>query len=95
MKGVCVCVCVCGGGGGGGGGGGLLYSLQWCSSVGCSSQFPQWHSSVAQFQLSVSSAVPVHPVVAQWYSSVHLVNQWHSSNIPLTQGKGYNIILKY
>ena len=33
--------------------------------------------------------------VALWYSSVHLVNQWHSGVIPLDQDMGYNINFKY
>ena len=61
----------------------LLQSLQWCSSVGCKSKFPQWHSSVGQFQLKFSSGVLVYPAsirwVTQWYSNVHWAIQWHSS----------------
>ena len=53
-------------------------------------KFLQWHSIVGQFQLSFSSGVPVYPAsirwVAQWYPSVHWVNHWHSSGIPVYTG---------
>ena len=53
-------------------------------------EFLQWHSSVGLFQLSFSSGVPVYPasiwLVAQWYPSVHWVNQWHSNSIPVYTG---------
>ena len=53
-------------------------------------EIPQWHSSVGLFQLSFSSCVPVYPAsircVAQLYPSVHWVNQWHSSGIPVYTG---------
>ena len=53
-------------------------------------EFLQWHSSVGLFQLSFSFGVPVYPasihLTAQWYPSVHWVNQWHSSGIPLYTG---------
>ena len=53
-----------------------------------------WVSPVAfqcgLFQLSFSSGVPVYPasirLVAQWYPSVHWVNQWHCSGIPVYTG---------
>ena len=53
-------------------------------------KFLHWHFSVGLFQLSFSSGVPVYPAsngcVAQWYPSVHWVNQWHSSGIPVYTG---------
>ena len=53
-------------------------------------EFLQWHSSVGLFQLNLSSGVPVYPTrirsVAQWYPSVHWVNQWHFSGIPVYTG---------
>ena len=55
-----------------------------------STKFLQWHSSVGLFQLSFSSGVQVYPAsirwVAQRYPSVHWVNQWHSSGIPVYTG---------
>ena len=52
-----------------------------------STRFLQWHSSVGLFQLSVSSGVPVYPASirsdAQWFPSVHWVNQ-----CTLARGKG-------
>ena len=66
---------------------GLLQSLQWCSNVGCNSHC---FSSVWQFQIRFSSGVPVYHgsirLVVQWYPSVHWVNQWHSSGIPMYTG---------
>ena len=64
-----MCLAVCG----------LLEFHAWCSSVGCNSQcfsgdIPVWGS--------FNSVFPVCPAstfwVAQWYSSVHWVNQRHS-----------------
>ena len=47
------------------------------------SEFGQWHSSVGQFQLSFSSVPCNIRRVTQWYPSVHGVNQWYSSGIPV------------
>ena len=59
-----------------------------CGAV--SAKFLQWHPSVGLFQLSFSNGVPVYPGsirwVAQRYPSVHWVNQWHSSSIPVYTG---------
>ena len=70
--------------------------------VGChspSSGVPVWAAKVRVspvafqcwlFQLSFSSGVPVYTAsirwVAQWYPSVHSINQWHSSGIPVYTG---------
>ena len=55
-----------------------------------STKFLQWHSSVGLFQLSFSSGVPVYPASIRWvvqrYSSLHWVNQWHSSGITVYTG---------
>ena len=59
-----------------------------CGAV--STKFLQGHSSVGLFQLSFSSGAPVYPAsirwVAQLYPSVHWVNQWHPSGIPVYTG---------